>query len=347
MKNVNFDTKSKKFYYTDENGFTEDFEYKPSVENIWNPIIYNDFTVDLCINPFLSREMDIIELKGSNGRCGYIFPCTLLDSSEDLSEYRHLYSYLFIAFKVLLERIPEITDEYNFSENFEDNLCVCILNVGNGTVRSDIKGIGDIMHELRPYGYSFFKDKNTIIGPKEYKPDFFLSNHRISLSFHKAALYQHPEIAEISEIVPNISNLTHRFVILYQFFEYLMQTSSSKEIEALINKYNNDLISNNDFITDIRNLESEKNRIRFIIERSNVRDPIKRDFELAVKNLFDEIDYDYKDNDGNDYPLPKLLYSFRNQMTHSYRKLHHHTAELAQTIQTFEKVVFTVLSTYN
>ena len=347
MKNVRFDTRAKQFIYTDDDGFTDSFEYKSAVENIWNPINYNDFVVDLCINPFLSREMDIIELKSENGRCGYIFPCNLLDTKEDLSAYRHLDSYLFIAFKVLLERIPQIKETYNFSDNFEDNLCVCVLNIGNRTITTEIKGIGNIMHELRPYGYSFFQKDNEITGPRDYKPEKFLNHKHIELSFKEAPLYQHPEIAEMAEIVPGITNLTHRFVILYQFFEYLMGTASSLEIDALINKYSRGGISNNDFINDIGRLEPEKKRVRSIFERSKLRDTIKNDFENAVKNLFDAVHFDYKEKKGNDYDLPKLFYSFRNQMTHSYRKLHRYPTELAQTIQAFEKVVFDVLATYN
>ena len=44
--------------------------------------------------------------------------------------------------------------------------------------------------------------------------------------------------------------------------------------------------------------------------------------------------------------LPDVFYSFRNLLTHSYRKVHAYHKELALVIQRFELVVLDIVKTY-
>lgn len=345
MENVCFNKLDKSFSCNDATGKTFIFDFIPSIDNLWEDIDYNDFMVELCINPYLNRELkDIRQLKNEDNTLGYIFPITLIDTEQDISNFRNfrnLNCYLFVAYKILLERIPEINNTLCFSENFEKNISVCIINKKSMSINIDFV---PIIHNLRYLGYSYFFPKNNVIESDGYDKAVYQDIGKqinIDLKGFNYNLLNDETIKSLLEVLQSISNSTHRFILLYQIIEYLMSIEYRKSIDEEISTYNNFQIPHNDFIDRIKNLEKESSRIRKIFERCKIKAKNQKRFKDKWTELHTLINY--AENSTNLY---ELFYHFRNQMTHSYREIHTYKKEMGETIQAFELVVLDILGSY-
>lgn len=330
------------FEYEDEGGSTSCFQYVPSVENLWENINENGFIVELLINPVFDKESNIYSLRSRDRSetIGYVFPITVLDSENDVSEYRNLNSYVFAAYMILLKRIPRIKQcGDSFTKEFEDNIHVIVFH--KKTVKID-NPLHLCIHSLREYGYSYFMENNTYVKTTGYTDEVYLGNKKefLELAFCEPSLYKCPSITELLQSLPTASDVTHRFVLLYQVIEILMDEIKGKEIDAAIQRFHENGI-HNDFLDDLRGVSSEKTRINIIFESLNQQSPVCKEFMNAVEQLFDLINYQPKDKS-----ISALFYSFRNQMTHSYRNLHKFRDKLAYTIQQFERIVMLIIERY-
>lgn len=342
MENVCFNKLDKSFSCNDATGKTFIFDFIPSIDDLWEDIDYNDFMVELCINPYLTRELkDIRQLKNEDNTVGYIFPITLIDTEQDISNFRNLNRYLFVAYKILLDRIPEISNTLYFSENFEKNISVCIIN--NKSISINIDFI-QIIHNLRYLGYSNFFPKNNVIESDGYDKAVYQDRGKqinIDLKGFNYNLLNDETIKSLLEVLQSISNSTHRFILLYQIIEYLMSIEYRKSIDEEISKYNNYQITHNDFIDRIKNLEKESSRIRQIFTRCKIKENNQKLFKDKCTELYALINYAERSTN-----LYELFYHFRNQMTHSYREIHTYKKEMGETIQAFELVVLDILGSY-
>lgn len=348
MKNVEFYKSSDGYVFSCEGEDGDDireFEYRFSTKGLWKSIRYEEFEVELLINPLLNRESNIYELRNENRQTvGYLFPVSLLDSDSDFSEYRNIDNYVHIAFKGLLERIPYVeTDKELFSDNFEDNICVCVFHNPSVKVSSPLS---KCIHSLRKYGYSYFESKNNINPISGYDPNIFFNNgrKRVCITFQEPELYQNPVIDSILRVLPKADNLTHRFVLLYQVIETLFEEIASKKIDEEIKKFSEKQIPWNDFQENIKQLSSEKEKLRIIFdccEKIESTEEAKQ-FKESCEHLFDLVHYSPSKKN-----LKEIFYSFRNQMTHSFRKLYLYPKELAETIQYFELVILKIIETYS
>ena len=336
MKNVKFHKGSDGNYFSYQ-GNDEDvsgaFEYCFSTKSLWNPIKLEDFDVQLLINPLLNRESTV----------GYLFPISLLDSDSDFSDYRNINNYVYVAFWELLKRIPSIKqDKEFFSDNFEDNVCVCVFHKASVNTPCPLM---NCIHSLRMYGYSYFTEGNDIKPVDRYQSKLYFRNreNKILLKFREPSLYINPIIGSILRALPKADNLTHRFVLLYQVIETLFEEIASKRIDEEIKKFTDKQIPCNDFQDNIKQLSSEKTKIRKIfecckdIETSNEA----KLFLESCLHLFDLVHYSPSKKGLND-----IFYSFRNQMTHSYRNLDFYQDELAEVIQYFEQLILKIIEIY-
>lgn len=348
MKNVKFCADSGEHGFSYE-GIDEDepegfFEYHFSLQSLWDNISLDDFDVELLVNPLLNRESNVYELRGEHNKTvGYVFPVSLLDSDSDFSEYRNINNYVFVAFYELLKRIPGIKNENVFSENFEENICVCVFHKPSVNIAHPLKRC---IHSLRKYGYSYFEPNNRIKSINGYKAQLYFADgnrtNRIKLVFKEPSLYRNSMIDSILRSLPKADNLTHRFVLLYQVIETLFEELSFKKIDEEITKFRNDQIPSNDFQENIKKLSSERSKISDIFDDSNVETSGEaQNFKESCIHLFDLIHYKPSREGVKD-----IFYSFRNQMTHSYRKLLGYHDELAETTQYFELLVLKIIEKY-
>lgn len=347
MKNVKFYEGSDGNYFSyqgNDEDVSGEFEYRFSTKSLWNSIQLEDFEVQLLINPLLNRESNVYDLRDElNKTVGYLFPISLLDSDSDFSDYRNINNYVYVAFWELLKRIPTVNENKEFfSDNFEDNVCVCVFHKASVNTTCPLR---NCIHSLRMYGYSYFTECNNIKPVDRYRSKLYFHKreNKIHLKFSEPSLYKNPIIDSILRALPKADNLTHRFVLLYQVIETLFEEIASKRIDEEIKRFTGKQIPCNDFQDNIKQLSSEKTKISKIFkccEKLENSDEANLFLESCL-HLFDLVHYS-PSNKG----LKEIFYSFRNQMTHSYRNLDFYQEELSETIQYFELLILRIVETY-
>ena len=142
--------------------------------------------------------------------------------------------------------------------------------------------------------------------------------------------------------LPHAHNVIHRFVLLYQVIEILMETIALRKINEEIDKLKRHEIPHNDFLDNLKNIGTEKARIVEIFKICGLTANEFSCFKAPCQNLYTLAGY-VPDNDSE---KSLLFYSFRNVMTHSFRTLHAYPVEVAETVQGFERVILTIMEKY-
>lgn len=338
----------KQFTFKDDTGADYCFEYRPSIEGLWKDIDLADFDVQLLIHPFLNKESNVFSLqsnlKTKEETVGFVFPISVLDSDSFEAKRSSDNNYLFAAYQVLLTRLSSVKDIDALSPSFEDNVCVCVLNLR--TIGKD-RGVWNCIHSLRKFGYAYFVEHNQykeIEGYtlKNYKA--LLPGSRMHVDFSIPSIYSDPIIDGLLRSLPKADNLVYRFILLYQIVEFLISKRVSASIHDAIKEYQKtSSCSENDFLENINHIRKERGVISEILESCGVTqstDCIK-DFNKYCQHLYDLAGITpQKKDEGN------LFYSFRNQMVHSFRHLSSFHEELADTVFYFEQVVLTIVARY-
>lgn len=329
------------FCYTNSEGSQETIDYNPPIDKLWKDIHLGDFKVELLINPLLNKESNVYpivkQVSSREETLGYVFPVSVLDSDETL-EPEKLQNYVFVAFHELLSRLKEVK-EGDFSDNFEKNVCVCVFHLQS---TQDTNPLHLCIHDLRKFGYSYFVPNNNILVPDGYKADLYTKKKRIVTKLKEPSLYADPMVDMLLREYAFANNVTHRFVLLYQIVEYLIERLMRPEIQKEIDKLNRDEIPNNDFLERMRYIAGEGARIKTIFDNCGLTLAEKSCFINAIIRLYGLVGYNPSKTE-----IHELFYSFRNQMTHSYRKLQKEKAEMAITVQEFEILMMYIIEKFN
>lgn len=336
------------FECVNNKGDIKSFDYNlpiPSDVDKFNMEDYaNQYAVDLLINPFLSKGANLycvrqIEQKRT---IGMIFPISNLDEQDLEISSEKQYDYFFIAFYTLLKRLKwDKIEESCFSDNFEENICVCVFNKIQAANENPLHLC---IHSLRKYGYSYFEPNNRVEKPEGYNENLYKPKGKtIKVNYEKPPLYSNGMVRTLLEELPRASNIIHRFVLLYQIIELLLDATMTICIDEQYRKLKDNNIPNNDFLHSIGEKMSEKSRINDIFERCNIKGNIEcKYFNNSCKVLFHDISYHV--NEGTD--ISEMYYKFRNQITHRYRNLIKYKLDLAIAIQDFERLTMLVVEKY-
>lgn len=349
MKNIVFEQISDRnqFTFKDESGTDFCFEYCPPIEGLWKDLDSTDFDVQLLIHPFLNNESNIFALesniKTQRETVGYLFPVAVLDSNNFEARRSSDNNYLFVAYKVLLERLHNIDESANsLGACFEENVCVCVLHLR--TIGRH-QGLCNCIHSLRKYGYSYFVENNKYKGIEGYT----INNYKelapgstMYIDFSIPSMYSVPIIDEIIRTLPNADNIVYRFILLYQIIEFLISKQISKSINDAIETYQSSSCSENDFLDTVNNVRRERAIINEIINSCGVASlDCNKGFNNCCKHLYDLAGIIPQKNDEKN-----LFYSFRNQMFHSFRYLSGLKEELANTVFYYEQIVLTIVEKF-
>jgi hypothetical protein len=308
---------------------------------------YSDVSVELLVNPLLNLEKHVFRLVTkdicpyANRSIGYIFPVSVLDSEGLLPDVSGpILNYMYLAFFELLKRIPGPSiKSTTFSDNFEDNVCVCILDL---RCFEQKKPLYLIMHSLRKYQYSYFVEGNTIKAVKSYDIDFYKLDKNIHVRIAEPELYKSEVVEALLRDLPMASNYIHRFVLLYQFIEFLIDVEVSNQIDSKISTYMAQNLPNNDFIDEISGMKKESKIIADIFGSKKLPNELVNEFREACLGLFQSINYPCEENAN----YAKMLYSFRNLMTHSFRMLRCYEEQVVEVIQYMELMIMYILESY-
>ena len=333
------------FEYEDGEGVVNSICYNLPIDDLSDDIHVSDYSVELLINPMLSNQSDIFRLyvkQEDQSKCdrqtvGAVFPVSALDSNDSID--RWLCEFLYVGFWQLLERLNNVKDG-DFSDNFESNVCVCVIS--KNLTKSD-KPLHLCIHSLRKYGYCYFVENNSIKQVSGYKRERIIPANKKSfnIEFKEPILYSHPMVDRILRDIGGASNVIHRFVLLYQIIELLLEDSVVEDVQKQYRIFISRGTSVNNYLEDIVRLHKEKERIKNIFKYCNIKDSECDGFRKSYKNLLRKAGYNSIKED-----LPNSFYDFRNQLTHSYRRLYANKLELCETIQYFEQIVLLIVERY-
>lgn len=343
MNAVEFNEATREITYCDDNGEICSFGYKRPKAKLWRNINLKNFKVELLINPYLNRQDDVFPICTDSERIGYLLPISVLDSSEELSgrKYQNVENYILIAFMALLNRIEQLTDTAEFYKNFEDNIIVAVFHLPSCKTAEPLPCC---IHDLRRYGYSYFEDYNRFLPVEKYSVERFEpEGDKISTDLKVPSLYNDSVIDALMREYQKVNNAIHRFILLYQVIEHLMDLMAQSEIERLIKIRDTSFMPHNEFLDKIRDLNSEKKKIRIIFDRCGITPSDFNDFRRIYQNLCNKIKF-VLSVPGD---VAEVFYSFRNNMVHSYRNMHKFENEFAATVQEFEFLILKIVSTYS
>ena len=350
MRNIVFEQTEdgNQFTFKDVDGNENCFNYLAPIDGLWHDSVLEDFDVQLLIHPYLNRESNVFalrsNLKTKEETVGYIFPVSVLDSDSFAPKRPSDQNYLFISYRVLLERLPRTNGNQSLGACFEDNLCVCVLNLR--TIGRN-RGVWSCIHSLRKYGYSYFIENNGYKEIDGYTYEDYkglLTGKSMHVDFGTPLLYSNSIIDGILRLLPNADNLVYRFILLYQIVEFIISEKVSSSVREAIDLYYSSISpSENDFIETINGIRKERGVIKDILDSSQINASLScnKCFNDCCQHLFSLAGIVPQDKD-----MGQLFYSFRNQMVHSYRKLSVYKEELADTIFYFEQMVLAIVEKY-
>lgn len=339
-------------YFKVTNGFYElFFEFTPKFEKEWD---YSKYELFLFDNPYFDAENDVFEIyiKNQEGRAGWIFPITLLESNEnDYVDYKNLNGYKFVAYHLLLRsnkliQIKNNRDNYKLTDIFDETTKICLLSKEDIN-RNSIFDLNEYLLSYYTFGYSLqHKEYNYQLRQRNWFRDiesFRVQNNKLSLQESSFEFKSNDYIFNIftNHLLVAENNLV-RFILLYQVIEELMHIESEQQINDSILRFQRKNISKNDFKTELNEISSEANLIFSIFEKTPIDADLQRDFTNKCVILFEAINYEPK----NKVDFNKILYSFRNLVTHNYRLLIDKKEELDKIISDFEFIVVQLLINY-
>lgn len=328
--------------------FECDFEYKPSVEGLWDNIDISNFIIVELENPYLTLESDIysVNINGIDGTCGWVFPIVVTDS-ENTEAKQNLLNYVYVAFQYLIENIDSskynndgLLNYYADGED-EDRLILMVLN--KKFIISEMPGfdINDYLLSLYLNGYSKYNTSNKALKVDEYESNIKLYNKsKIKLfKTQSESIRDNNYVKElISSRLVSIDHHLVRFVLLYQIIELLIDIRRNKLIKGTIEDYQNQTIEFNDLKQKLLSGSNEKQLLQLIIQDTNITQYIKDEFVHKCNDLFNAINYSVGHSD-----ICNMLYSFRNKVTHSYRDILPQERLFFQVMNHFELVIIDLL----
>ncbi len=331
MNKVEFDTESSTFVLT-RDGIETPFSYYPNSRNVWNDLKDESFTVILLTNPFLHKEIDYFEIdfNDSKERGGFLFPVSLLESTEP--EGKPLLSYLFVAYRKLLLMINDDTNITGvLSERYPD---AYILVIHNETVPDF--NLSDYLISLASYGFYEYKGKiNAKFPDLEY---FKEQNKKLILNKSDNNLSNKYVFDLLKNRLFNASDFITRFVLVYQVVELYISNIHNYLLDEKINNYKSGALNKNDFGEELKNISRESYQIEILLQ-DYIEEKVCIDFRNTAIGLFNDVAYNYKNE-----KIQTLFYALRNQIFHNYNVFIEHETTLSEVIFYFERVVMMLLA---
>lgn len=340
MAVVQFDRATKDFIVTDSRGESQRFEYKPELRDCWTNT--DDFELHILQHHEPRKESDISCVyldDDAENSVGWIFPLSIIDT-DTIEPKGKLLDYVFITFQKILEEMDSVAEKYEVSDVltvYNEDAIALILN------RRHLSPIFNIER----YRYSLYENGFSIGERVPVRIPYYQYNQasHIQLISSECDSADLPNSAYVDEIIKHdlleTSNPIHRFLILYQIIEILMDNMAESAVLEGIDAYNKGSLGKKDLMIIIDNATKESENIQSIFNGLSVHPYLNKAYIEAVKALYKKVEYMDKHTD-----LASCVYSLRNQLFHSYRRYVGEKELLYATIQSFEKIILNLLIHY-
>lgn len=323
-------------------------KYIPKFESDRDP---NRYDCLLFENPYLIAENDVFEIYESTieGRLGWIFPISALDSNEnnyaENTSFRH---YRHIAYQKLLNldygvNLSGTKEEYLLSEIFQ-GISVFIISKDEIANLGSFK-ITDYALSFLKYDYLIYKDsfngKRSFTKAREID-DLRKGNHKLKIkkSAFDITSNQYTKSLFIDHVYQTENTLT-KYILLYQILEQFIQEYGDNLLEDIITEYQDRKITKNTLKEKIGKLSNDRSLVKKPFEKAVIKTETKEAFLEKCTFLFTDLGLIVSQN------FEDAIYDLRNLITHSYRMLTTKTEELDDLIYLFELVILDLLINYN
>lgn len=349
---IEFSAQDEEKYYrltdSEKGAYEIRVKYIPDFISERNPDRYECFLFE---NPYLTAENDVFEIKENTleGRLGWIFPITALDSNENnFVENESFKHYRYIAYCKLLTldhsvKITEAKDEFRISELFQ-GISVCILSKDE---IAKINGFNITDYALSFLKYDYLIFSGTFKGKRSFKKDSDIESLRkkshkikikkaayniISNEYTKALFIDH---------VYQTENILTKYILLYQILEQFIQEHSDLALDEIIKDFQDRKITKNTLREKIVKIQSDRGLIKKIFRGAILKQETKSIFLEKCTFLFNDIQLNVNKN------FEDAVYDLRNLITHNYRLLTDKENELNELVFLFEQIIFELLITFN
>lgn len=279
------------------------------------------------VNPFLTAQNDLFKLKYDEKSIGYILPATSLedDDNSDINSFSEiLQAYKFYCISNIIKTTSfenNDVDEIRFEDIIDiDSVYVVIYKQSVNNIDFNII---NFLPSLAQKGYYFYTDTNisdikklTTNSPSQIVINNYLKyrkNKNISISSCRPAIENSLLIQLLyTKLLCEIDNPLHRFLIIYQVIEHLLEQNVEKEINSILDDRSN--MSNFKFLESLKNVY-------------NTRSSINKLFNLVTFDEKEEITQNLIsfnkefDNDYNKTGPGECLYDIRNLIFHDFKSV--------------------------
>ncbi|MBW7674204.1 hypothetical protein [Chryseobacterium chendengshani] len=288
----------------------------------------NDYLVYRFVNPFLTAQNDLFKLKYDDKSIGYILPAASLEDDDNsdasaFSEILQAYKYYCIS------NIIKTTDLENVDLNevdFKDIIDIdsVYIIIYKRAVKNIDFSIINFLPSLAHKGYYFYADGNisdikklSTNSPSQIVIDHYLkyrgNNKNISISSCRPAIENNLLIQLLyTKLLCEIDNPLHRFLIIYQVIEHLLEQNVESEINSILEERSN--MSNFKFLESLKNVYNTRSSINklFNVVIFDEKEEITQKL-IAFNKEFD-IDY-------NKSVPGECLYDIRNLIFHDFKSV--------------------------
>lgn len=256
------------------------------------------------------RESDVVTVYSPNDeRIGFIVSQSVVFTEDnEIIDNAHLYKYLSRWLKDKLEcEYLDISSKIYDNIQIEDDLCYLLLH------KPSLSYLNDDNASILAFMFSRCFSK--------IKSSFFLSSETQTYLRDKI-LYERQRILKIfeteaskyflHECIPKIHSMSDplsQFVVLYQFFEVLMEISFEPKLKLAYERFEQHLIGKNDFRQIVSNLSKESSLITELLKNVS-----NKSFDLITANEKQQYFIDSEISTTSD-----IVYSLRNTIFHRTR----------------------------
>jgi len=292
-----------------------------------------DYSVFRFTNPYLNAQNDLFKIKYNEKSIGYIIPLSAIEEEaenmdDEFDELKQAYKYYCV--KSILEEFDfesEPTSEpIPFSKLVNSNSIFAII------YKHQIKNSGFRIEEYLPSfalkGYYYFPTNvipNVLSTTSELAKDadlaqlintrFYSSrnNESVKIDCVENIIAQNPMMVLLyKKLLVESGNALHRFLILYQVIEFLVDKKIRNDLEQVLIEKDN--LSNFKFVQRINELNNTRSTINKLFEQVTFNE--KQEISNTLSDFIREFDTDFKSLSTGD-----CLYDIRNLLFHDFKSV--------------------------
>lgn len=270
---------------------------------------------------FLVNEIDL------NKDIGWVFPLSTLESNDNdysskefFNEFRYLvYQKLLSSSFFIKEEIKEKKESFLLSDLFEDDFIILVVSLEALGAEIDIN---DYLPSLANHGY-FLKNEHDLKYkcPNNIIVNWYRGKKKIKIQKVTNPVYNSDYSKKLyTNYLKSLDHHLIRFHLIYQIIENHLTDLFNSGFEKILEDYNNDLVTKNNFIESINKVRNERENIRKVLKEIN---PNSNTFEKSMliglkrdcREFLDQYGVEERKDVGD------LLYDIRNILVHNYREV--------------------------